>query len=144
MNSDQFQESIGKTLTAIRKDLGLSQAEFGKIISKTSATIGLWESGQGSPDIFSFYLIAKNYDYSLDALFDGELQKDSDDSDNIYLPLFAKIQALPESSLEFLELIINRELDKNTSWETVSDWVAQNNASKSVDSFDCTSEPEDM
>lgn len=65
-------ETVGNRLKLIRKELGLTQTEFGKSLGKTLRTIQNWEYEKATPDDSSIRFICLKYDVSFDWLKEGK------------------------------------------------------------------------
>ncbi len=64
--------SIGQRLRLLRKELGLTQEEFGQRIGKGVATIKRWESGQTEPNDKTLRLISHTFGVSYEWLKEGK------------------------------------------------------------------------
>ena len=53
----------------IRKELGIRQDEFAKIMGVSRQTISSLETGRYNPSIFLAYKIAKHFDMTLEEVF---------------------------------------------------------------------------
>lgn len=61
-------EEIAKRIKEVRNENGLSQAQFGNILSVSQDTVSLWENGKSLPQIDYVILICKNFNVSADYL----------------------------------------------------------------------------
>lgn len=59
---------FGNKLREIRKDRNMTQAELGKLIGKTGATICDWEKGKASPDLEELVKLADIFQVTTDYL----------------------------------------------------------------------------
>lgn len=59
---------IGERLQELRKDKGLSQAEFAKILGVSHYTVSSYECNRSDPDDNAKIIIAKLFDVSVDYL----------------------------------------------------------------------------
>ncbi len=59
---------IGERLQELRKDKGISQAEFAKILGVSHYTVSSYECNRSDPDDNAKILIAKLFDVSVDYL----------------------------------------------------------------------------
>jgi transcriptional regulator with XRE-family HTH domain len=59
---------IGERLQELRKDKGISQAEFAKILGVSHYTVSSYECNRSDPDDKSKIIIAKLFDVSVDYL----------------------------------------------------------------------------
>ena len=66
--------SIGKTISKLRKEKGLTQSDLAELIGVSNKTISKWESGQGYPDITFFPILSKEFGVTIDYLMMGERQ----------------------------------------------------------------------
>lgn len=79
---------LGERLQELRKDKGLSQAEFAEIIGVSHYTVSSYECNRSDPDDNSKVIIAKLFDVSVDyllGLIDEPLSYDRSTC-NIHLP----------------------------------------------------------
>ena len=67
--------SIGERIHELRKDLGYTQVEFGKMVRCSGATISTSESGKTTPDNQTLQLIADKCGVRYEWLVNGELPK---------------------------------------------------------------------
>ena len=56
----------------LRRERGLTQIEFGKLINISASTIALWETGKREPDIKKLKEIANIFNVTTDYLLDNE------------------------------------------------------------------------
>ena len=59
-------QNIGKRIKELRLERGLSQENFGKLLSVSQDTISLWEQGKSVPTAEFLITIATNFDVSVD------------------------------------------------------------------------------
>ena len=59
---------FGKILRELRKEKGLSQTEFAKLLCTTQDSISLWELGKSFPDIPTLIKIARIFETTTDYL----------------------------------------------------------------------------
>lgn len=59
-------DGIGTRIRDLRKENGLSQSDFGKILNVSQDTISLWEKGKSLPDVLSVVAICKRFNMSAD------------------------------------------------------------------------------
>ena len=64
--------TIGEKIKHIRKQLGLSQAQFAQQIHISRSAIAKWENNNGLPDIDNIKMIAQTFSISLDSLIGDE------------------------------------------------------------------------
>lgn len=53
--------TISEIIQSTRKDLGLSQEDFGKALGRTKAAVSNWENGRNSPDRYDAVLWSMLY-----------------------------------------------------------------------------------
>lgn len=63
-----IKDTVGKKLTAIRKEKGLNQQEVADIIGVSRGALSYWEKGERGIDIDSLYKLCAIYDVSIDYL----------------------------------------------------------------------------
>lgn len=66
---------FGEFLCELRKELNLTQADFGRLVKVTDKAVSKWESGNGMPDIAMFPQLAEILGVTTDELFKGERNK---------------------------------------------------------------------
>lgn len=69
------QEKFGKFIKQIRKDHNLTQKQLAEKYNVTYQAVSKWETGKNMPDISLIKQIAKDFNISIDELFDGEYTK---------------------------------------------------------------------
>ncbi len=67
---DQIQ--IGKFISALRRQEGLTQEELGERLGVTNKTVSRWENGNYMPDIEMMQLLSKELHVSINELLAGE------------------------------------------------------------------------
>jgi len=65
-------KSIGNTISKLRKQAGMTQAELATILRISDKTVSKWENGLGYPDIIMFPQLASLFNVSIDELMMGE------------------------------------------------------------------------
>ena len=70
-------KQMGNKIALRRKDLGLTQNEFGEKLSVTRQTISRWEAGTVLPDIDKISDIASILQVSCDYLLKDEIEEDA-------------------------------------------------------------------
>ena len=63
---------LGKKISTLRKEAGLSQEQFAEKMSVSRSAIAKWESDKGMPDVNNLKVMAQLLDISLDYLLDEE------------------------------------------------------------------------
>ncbi len=59
-------KEIGKRIKEIRMEQGLSQQQFGGLLSVSQDTVSLWENGKAVPTAEFLIAIAQQFDISVD------------------------------------------------------------------------------
>lgn len=72
------QEKFGKMIKDIRKQNHLTQKEFAEKYHVTYQAVSKWENGINMPDTALIKQISKDFNVSLDSMFDGEIKKKKD------------------------------------------------------------------
>lgn len=65
-------EKVGKFISKLRHEKGLTQKELADILGVSHKTISKWECGSGFPDISMIKKIAEELDISVEELLDGK------------------------------------------------------------------------
>ena len=87
--------TIGKTIAALRKKIGLTQSELAERLNISNKAVSKWENGQGYPDISLFPSLANVFGVSIDYLM---LQKKGIAvAGNIVTDVVKNIERYPES-----------------------------------------------
>lgn len=87
--------SIGKTIAALRKKIGLTQSELAERLNISNKAVSKWENGQGYPDISLFPALANIFGVSIDYLM---LQKKGIAvAGNIVTDIVKNIERYPEA-----------------------------------------------
>lgn len=99
-------------LKNFRKELRLSQTEFGKLFNVATTTISQWEKGTREPDIKTLIKLAKYFNVSVDYLIGNEeIKKDTVKSDlteeekqilNYYKSISDKYKGMAQGYLQAL------------------------------------------
>ena len=66
---------FSQRLKQLRKSFGITQTEFAKEFNISQGTIGMWETGQRTPDVEMLSKIAKRFNVSIDYLLGKEETK---------------------------------------------------------------------
>lgn len=69
------QEKFGKLIKEIRKKNNLTQKQFADKYNVTYQAVSKWENGLNMPDTSLIRQISKDFNISLDELFDGKYKK---------------------------------------------------------------------
>jgi len=67
-------QAIVERLKAIRKEAGLSQANFAKELGVSQGNVGTWETGKSLPGALALKAINQKFDYSVDWILTGNEQ----------------------------------------------------------------------
>lgn len=70
-------EKIGKLISKLRHEKGMTQKELADILGISPKTISKWECGSGFPDISMIKKIAEELDISVEELLDGKKLEES-------------------------------------------------------------------
>lgn len=70
-----MEHSIGKTISILRKEKGMTQIELAVKLGVTDKAISKWESENGIPDIMQFPALASLFGVSIDYLLTGKSPK---------------------------------------------------------------------
>lgn len=66
------QAKIGKLISELRKDKGLTQEQLAEKIGVTQKSVSRWETGKNMPDVSLLQLLSLELDISVSELLDGE------------------------------------------------------------------------
>lgn len=86
MNTDQ--EKIAKFIKDIRKKHHLTQKQFAEKYGVTYQAVSKWENARNMPDVTLMKQICKDFDISLEELFEGEYKKNDNKKRNATIILF--------------------------------------------------------
>lgn len=73
------QQKIGRFLKELRKEKGITQAQFAEILGVTNRSISRWENGVNMPDFDLLLQIADYYDVEIGEILDGERKNEDMD-----------------------------------------------------------------
>ena len=79
------QERIGKFIKELRKKNNLTQKELADKYNVTYQAVSKWENGKNLPDKSLIKQMSKDFNISIDDLFEGEYSKKNIKKKNIYL-----------------------------------------------------------
>ena len=65
---------LGKRITALRKQAGLSQAELAKRVNVSASAIGMYEQGRREPSIEVLIALSKEFNVTADSLINPSRQ----------------------------------------------------------------------
>ena len=71
------QEKFGQFIKDIRKKNNLTQKQLADKYNVTYQAVSKWENGKNMPDTYLIRQISKDFNVSLDELFDGEYKEES-------------------------------------------------------------------
>ena len=97
--------SIGDRIYELRKELGYTQVEFGKMVRCSGATISTSESGKTTPDKQTLQLIANACGVSFDWLAEGTLPKYPPEAENDIAIVTRALEGQSESKKELIRII---------------------------------------
>jgi len=86
LNTDQ--EKIAKFIKDIRKKHHLTQKQFAEKYGVTYQAVSKWENARNMPDVTLMKQICKDFDISLEELFEGEYKKNDNKKRNATIILF--------------------------------------------------------
>ena len=89
---------IGATISALRRKIGLTQAELAEKLNISNKTISKWENGQGYPDITNLPLISKILGVSIDDLL-ADKKSGITVAGNMILDIVKNIDKYPEQGM---------------------------------------------
>lgn len=73
------QQKIGQFLKELRKEKGITQAEFAETLGVTNRSISRWEIGTNMPDLDLLIQIANYYEVEISEILDGERKSENMD-----------------------------------------------------------------
>ena len=86
-------QTIHHNIKVLLEHTGLTQADFGKLISETRQNIEAWVSGRGTPKAMTCYRISQFFGLQLNQLFEQKLTADD-------LKITGRVKSLAEVELE--------------------------------------------
>lgn len=119
------QEKFGKFIKQIRKDHNLTQKQLAEKYNVTYQAVSKWETGKNMPDISLIKQIAKDFDVSIDELFDGEYTKKKKQKIPLILIVITTLILI-----SILFIVLNK--DKNFEFKTLSSSCPNFNISGSI------------
>lgn len=78
-------DKVGKYLTELRKEKGLTQEQLAEIIGVSNKTISKWETGINVPDTYFLYALSKEFNVSVQDILNGEKIYNIMDSNNVVI-----------------------------------------------------------
>ena len=97
--------SIGERILELRKDLGYTQVEFGKMVRCSGATISTSESGKTTPDKQTLQLIADKCGVRFEWLAEGILPKYPPDSETDIAIVTRALEGQSEAKKQLIRII---------------------------------------
>ena len=85
------QEKIGKFIKEIRKKNKLTQKDLADKYNVTYQAVSKWENGKNMPDTALIKQMSKDFNISLDDIFEGEYSKKNINRKNFYIISFTLI-----------------------------------------------------
>ncbi len=85
------QEKIGKFIKEIRQKNNLTQKDIADKYKVTYQAVSKWENGKNMPDMALIKQMSKDFNISLDDIFEGEYSKKNRNRKNIYIISFTLI-----------------------------------------------------
>lgn len=98
------QQKMGKFISLLRKEKGLTQQELAEKLGVTDKAVSKWERGIGCPDISLLVPISKIFDISINELLLGEENKELKEND---------IETVNKNIIEYSSKEINFNKKKN-------------------------------
>ena len=102
------QEKFGKLIKEIRKKNNLTQKQFADKYNVTYQAVSKWENGLNMPDTSLIRQISKDFNISLDELFDGMYKKN-----NYKKKRKLRFSKKGELLWDYLEIQKNKTKEKN-------------------------------
>lgn len=97
--------SVGERIHELRKELGYTQIEFGKMVRCSGATISTSESGKTTPDNQTLQLIADKCGVRYEWLAEGTLPKYPPEADNDIVLITRAMEGQSEGKKRLMRLI---------------------------------------
>ena len=120
------QERIGKFIKNLRKKNNLTQKELAAKYNVTYQAVSKWENGKNMPDVSLLKQISKDFNVSLEELFDGEIKRKKSNLKYIIISVICLV-----IMLFFIFLMANRN-DGDFSFKTISSTCDAFNISGSI------------
>lgn len=140
--------TIGKRISALRREKGLKQEDIAQALDVSSQAVSKWENDQSCPDISLLPKLAKLLGVSVDRLLSGEEEKpavelvseqkrkdikdmmlrvviDSEDGEKVRINVpMVLLQVATETGIGMLEISGSSAI-KNIDWEQIINLVQQ-------------------
>ena len=120
------QERIGKFIKNLRKKNNLTQKELADKYNVTYQAVSKWENGKNMPDVSLLKQISKDFNVSLDELFDGEIKKKKSNLKYIIISVICLVILL------FIIFLMANRNDGDFSFKTISSTCDAFNISGSI------------
>ena len=89
------QEKIGKFISELRKEKGLTQEQLAEILHVSNKSVSKWENARCMPDLSLFEPICKEFNITITELLNGERLNEKE-----------KIDKIDKSFVDIISLII--------------------------------------
>ena len=90
--------TVGKTISALRRGAGMTQALLAEKLGVSDKSVSKWENGQGFPDVTLFPIISKIFGVSVDYLMNGT-RRGIAIAGNIVADIVKNIDVYPEAGM---------------------------------------------
>ena len=101
-------DKLGKIITHLRKEKGLTQKELAEKLNKAESTIGLWEQSRRELDYESLILMANFFNVSIDYLLGNTKVRniENQNTSNIQYALYDEVKDLSqEQQQDILDMV---------------------------------------
>ena len=109
------EEKIAKFIKKIRKENNLTQKDLANKYNVTYQAVSKWENGKNLPDKMLLKQMSKDFNVSLDDLFDGNFSKKNNNKRNIYIAILLIIIII---GIFYIIIFLNK--DKSFEFKTIS------------------------
>ena len=120
------QEKIGKFIKDLRKKNNLTQKELADKYNVTYQAVSKWENGKNMPDLSLLKEMSKDFNVSLEELFDGEIKNKKNNKKYIIIGVICLFVVL------FLIILFVNKNDYDFSFKTISSTCDAFNISGSI------------
>jgi len=97
-------------IALIRRQMGLSQAEFGELFDKSTRTVAAWESGDRTPSFATLADLASRLDVSVDFLLgrsdEKEKKQPAADNSELLNDIVNRLRSLPAPALSRVSVFL--------------------------------------
>lgn len=118
------ENNIGKIISKIRKEKGLTQQQLGDIIGVSSKTISKWECGNGLPDITFLKKISEILGLTIEELLEGKMKDNKEQNITTNKEIKSQLKCIIFTILIIIGLIIIvviLKLNNNLKEESLKD-----------------------